>query len=77
MIADNYAPIRQLGNGVTTQFSAVWSMIAASYADVYLEDATTGVLTPVTQGAGADKYQIAITSSGFTVTFGTAPTSSL
>lgn len=75
-IADNYAPIRQIGDGVTTQFSASWSMIAAAYATVFLEDATTGVQTAVTQGAGANQYQIAITASGFTVTFGTAPTAS-
>lgn len=74
-IADNYTPIRQIGDGVTTQFSASWSMIAAAYATVFLEDATTGVQTAVTQGAGANQYTISITSSGFTVTFNTAPTS--
>ena len=75
-VANNYAPIRQLGNGATTQFSAAWSMIAASYAFVQLEDSTTGVRTTVAQGVGSNQYQIAITSSGFTVTMGTAPTSS-
>lgn len=74
-IANNYVPINQLGNGTTTQFSAAWSMISAAYANVLLQDAVTGVQTPVTQGAGANQYQINITSSGFTVTFGTAPTS--
>lgn len=75
-IADNYTPIRQIGDGVTTQFSASWSMIADAYATVFLEDAITGVQTTLTQGAGANQYQIAITASGFTVTFGTAPTAS-
>lgn len=75
-IANNYVPIRSLGNGVTTMFSASWSMISSTYAAVFLENASTGVQTPVTQGPGAAQYQIAITSSGFTVTFGTAPTAS-
>jgi hypothetical protein len=75
-LANNYAPLRQLGNGTTTQFSALWQMISATYAVVQLEDATTHALTPVTQGAGANQYQIALTNSGWTVTMGTAPTSS-
>lgn len=74
-ISNNYAPIRQLGDGSTVAFSAAWSMISAAYAVVVLEDAITGVQTPVMPGAGPSQYQIAITSSGFTVTFGTAPTS--
>lgn len=74
-VANNYAPIRQIGNGTTVQFSAAWSMIAAAYALVQLEDATTHVRTTVNQGVGAGQYQILITSSGFTVTMGTAPTS--
>lgn len=73
-VANNYAPIRQLGNGTTTQFSANWSMIAAAYALVQLENSTTGARTTVAQGSGAGQYQISITSSGFTVTMGTAPT---
>ena len=75
-VANNYAPLRQLGNGSTTVFSGSWSMIAAAYAVVQLESVTTGVRTPVTQGPSSNQYQITITSSGFTVTFGTAPTSS-
>lgn len=75
-VANNYAPLRQLGNGSTTVFSGSWSMIAAAYAVVQLESVTTGVRTPVTQGPGSNQYQITITSSGFTVTFGTAPSSS-
>lgn len=74
-ISDNYVPLRQIGNGVTVAFSAGWSMIASAYARVYLEDAITGVQTPVTEGPGASQYTIALTASGFTVTFNTAPTS--
>lgn len=74
MLSNNYAPIRQLGNGVTTNFSAAWSMLSAAYAQVFLENAVTGVQTPVTQGGAANQYQITINSSGFQVTFGTAPT---
>ena len=71
-ISDNYVPIRQLGNGVTTQFSASWAMLKASYARVYLESVATGVQTLQSNPA---QYTISITSSGFTVTFVTAPTS--
>lgn len=71
-ISDNYVPIRQLGNGVTTQFSASWAMLNASYARVYLESVSTGVQTLQTSPTN---YSISITSSGFTVTFVTAPTS--
>ena len=75
-VANNYAPLRQLGNGTTTVFTGSWSMLSAAYANVQLESVTTGVRTPVTQGPGANQYQITITSSGFQVTFGTAPSSS-
>lgn len=74
-VSNNYVPIRQLGNGVTTQFSGSWPMLNANYAQVFLENATTGVQTPVTQGAGASQYTLVFSSSGFTVTFNTAPTS--
>lgn len=74
MITNNYSPIRQLGNGVTVAFSQSWQMISATYASVFLEDATTGVQTPVAQGGAANQYQIVINASGFIVTFGTAPT---
>lgn len=75
-IANNYVPIRQIGNGVLTFVTASWSMLSSTYAVVQLQDAVTGVLTTVTQGAGAGQYQIVITSSGFTVTMGTAWTAS-
>lgn len=70
-ISDNYVPIRQLGNGVTTMFSGTWAMLAAAYAAVFLEDATTHVQTPQT-GGGTD-YTLAFSASGFTVTFNVAP----
>lgn len=72
-IADNYVPLKQLGNGVTTQFSGAWPMLNAAYAQVFLQDSVTGVQTPVTQGPAANQYQISLTSTSFTVTFGTAP----
>lgn len=74
-ISNNYVPLFQLGNGVTTQFSGNWAMIAAAYAAVYLQDAVTGVQTPVAAGVGSNQYQLVFNNSGFTVTFGTAPTS--
>ncbi len=75
-ISDNYIPIRQLGNGVTTQFSASWNMIATDYARVYLESVSTGVQTLVSEGPGAGQFQfVSIASSGFTIQFNTAPTS--
>lgn len=76
-ISDNYTPIKRLGDGSTTQFSPspTWPMLDASFAQVFLQDVITGVQTPVGQGAGANQYQIVLTSTGFTVTFGTAPTS--
>lgn len=76
MISDNYVPIHQIGNGVTTMFSASWAMISNTYARVYLEDAATGVQTLLTEGVAANQYQITINSSGFIVTYNTAPTAS-
>lgn len=70
-ISDNYVPIRQAGNGVTTMFSSNWQMLAAAYAAVSLEDAITGIITPQT-GGGVD-YTLVFSSSGFTVTFNIAP----
>ena len=74
-ISDNYVPLRQIGNGVTVDFSASWNMLAAAYALVYLEDAATGVQTAVTPGPGPTQYTLVFNASGFTVTFNTAPTS--
>lgn len=74
-VANNYAPIRQLGDSGTTQYSAAWSMINILYAVVTLESVTTGIRTLLTQGVGANQYQISITSSGFTVTLGQPATS--
>lgn len=72
-ISDNYVPLRQAGNNVTTQFSSGWNMIAAAYALVFLEDSVTGVQTAVPAGPGAGQYTLAFSASGFTVTYGTAP----
>lgn len=74
-ISDNYVPIKQLGNGVTVDFSGNWAVLAAPYLRVYLENVITGVQTLVDQGGAADEYTLEFTSSGFTATFNTAPTS--
>lgn len=74
-IADNYAPINTPADGVTTAFTGSWSMLEADFAQVYLQNQSTGVQTLITQGAGANQYEISITSSGFVVTFNTAPDS--
>lgn len=74
-LANNYAPVTLAANGVTTQFSGPWQMISAAYAEVVLENTSTGVQTPVTQGVGPTQYQIALSDSGVVVTFNTAPAS--
>lgn len=71
-ISDNYVPIRQLGNGSTTQFSGNWAVLAAAYLTVFYEAVSTGVQTPVS----LSDYSLVFNNSGFTVTFNTAPTSS-
>lgn len=72
-ISDNYTPLKQQGNGTTTEFSDVWSVISSAYLRVYLESVATGV--QVLQVEGSD-YAVVITTSGFVVTMVTAPTSS-
>src|SRR5690242_15130947 len=71
-ISDNYVPVKELGNGVTTQFSGSWAVLVASYIRVYLEDVTTGVQTLQTL---TTDYGLVFDDSGFTVTFNVAPTS--
>ena len=70
-VSDNYVPIKQLGNGSTTAFtSSTWTILSSSYLKVYLEDTTTGVQTLQTLGSD---YTLTFGSTGFTVTFTTAP----
>lgn len=71
-IANNYVPLKQLGNGVTVNFSGLWPVFNASYIRVYLENVTTGIQTLQTLGSD---YTLAFTDAGFTVTFLVAPTS--
>ena len=71
-ISDNYVPVKELGNGVTVDFGANWSVLSASFLRVFLEDVVTGV--QVLQAEGAD-YTLVFSDSGFTVTFLVAPTS--
>lgn len=71
-ISNNYVPLRQLGNGVTNQFSGNWALLNSSYLAVYFEDAITGIQTPVTTG-----FTVTFNSSGFMVAFAVAPPSSV
>lgn len=73
-LANNYVPISQAADGTTVAFSGAFQMIEAAFALVYLENTTTGAQTLITQGSGASQYQISLSSSGFVVTFNTAPT---
>jgi hypothetical protein len=72
-VLDNYVPIRTLGNGTTKDFSGLWNALETTNLKVYLENATTGALTLQTMGTD---YQAVVASTGFTVTFTTAPTAS-
>lgn len=69
-ISDNYSPTISNGNGATTVFTGNWSPLSASYMRVYLRLISTGVDT--LQVRGTD-YSLSFTSSGFAVTFVTAP----
>ena len=71
-ISDNYVPVKQIGNGSTTEFSGNWAVLNASFLNVALEDVTTGVQTPQTNGAD---YSLTFDASGFVVTMFVAPTS--
>jgi len=65
-LSANYAPVKEIGNGVTTVFTGNWDVIAEAYGVVALENVSTGVR--VIQTLGVD-YSLTFTSSGFTVTF--------
>lgn len=66
-IADNYNPIKQLGNGVTVNFSFDFSLLDESYIRVYQE--INGVQTLV----DPENYDVDFQSSGGSVTFKEAP----
>lgn len=72
-ISNNYAPDVSIGNGATTIFTGLWSPLNATYMRVYLELISTGAQTLVNQGAGASEYTLSFTSSGYSITMGTAP----
>lgn len=75
-VANNYAPVVQAANSVTTAFSGPWNAISAANITVQLLNTTTGVYTPVSQGTGGTQYQVdTVTASGFTLHFNTAPAS--
>jgi len=71
-IADNYIPVVETGNGVTTQFTGTWNPILLSYLRVYLQDIDTGVQT--LQVEGVDYTSATVSTGGFRVTFLEAPT---
>lgn len=71
-ISDNYIPLHQIGNSVTTQFSSDWAVLDSDYIRVYLESVATGIQT--LQILGTD-FTLVFSASGFTVTFTVAPTS--
>lgn len=75
-VSANYQEDVSTGNGSTVIFSGSWSPIAAAYMRVQLENISTGAITVLAQGAGASQYTLSFTSAGYTVTLGTAPTTS-
>lgn len=62
----NYNPIRQQGNGVTTQFSYDFYALSPNYLVVYIEE--NGVQTVTTD------YTATVSETGGIVTFNVAPT---
>lgn len=75
-ISNNYVPLKQIGNGVTTEFSGTWPVLSASFLQVFLENVATGVQVAVDEGGASDEYTLTFDENGFIVTFNTAPTSS-
>lgn len=72
-IADNYIPVVEAGNGVTTVFTGDWNPVELGSLRVYLQDVLTGVQTLQVQGV--DYNAALVSTGGFRVTFITAPTS--
>lgn len=67
-VANNYNPVRQLGNGSTTGFSFNFKVNNAEQLKVYQK--VSGGSQEVVD---SDDYSVNITASGGTVTFNTAP----
>lgn len=66
-LANNYNPIRQLANGVTTSFSFNYDMISSEYAAVYQEiDGVQTLINP-------ELYTVEFDDVGGNVVFKTAP----
>lgn len=70
-IADNYTPVVEQGNGVTTVFTGPWNPVVVGYLRVYLEEIATGIQT--LQVLGVDYSAATVSTGGFRVTFFTAP----
>lgn len=72
-ISDNYTPLKQIGNNVTTQFTTLWKPLSASFLRVFLENIATGVQTLQIEGT---HYTVSFNSNGTAiVTFLVAPSS--
>lgn len=67
-ISNNYTPIFQQGNGITTQFSSNWDLLSASYLEVFFQGVATGIQTQQFSG-----FSVTFDNSGLTVTFVTPP----
>ena len=65
-VSDNYLPVEEIGNGVTTVFTGNWNPISNAYCIVELVNVALG--TRVVQTEGVD-YSLTFNSSGYTVTF--------
>lgn len=72
-ISDNYEVVRSIGNGVTTEFSADWDVLASEYLRVYKESAADG--SRVLQVLGVN-FTLAFAEDGLIVTYTVAPTAS-
>ena len=73
-VADNYEPVKTLGNGTTTEFSFGFALVAEGNIRVYLEDVVTG--NQILETLGTD-YTVEFDDEtpGGTVTFTTPPSS--
>jgi len=71
-IADNYAPVKYTGNGVTVNFSFSFAILNQEYVRVIIETIATGAQEVKTLGVD---YTVSFNQSGGVVTMNSAPTS--
>ena len=65
-ISDNYFPVKQLGNGVTVEFTGSWQVLNESFIRVAFENVTTGVQVPQTLDSD---FTLSFDEDGFVVDF--------